>query len=49
MDEMKERIINNVDLLKENHDLLQRVMTRMRIRKQVYIPRNGGHIDRNGN
>ena len=36
----KEIIINEVDLLKENKDLLKRVMAWMR----VYLQRNGGHI-----
>ena len=38
---MNERIINEVDLLKENQDLLKRVM--------VCLQRNGGHIEGNRN
>ena len=45
----KERIINEIDLLKENQDLPKRVMARMRRRMQVHLQRNGGHIERNGN
>ena len=42
-------IINNVDLLKENQDLLIRVMAGMRRKMQACLPRNLGHIEGNGN
>ena len=48
MKEENEIIINQVDLQKENQDLLERVMAGMR-RMQVCLQRNGGHIERNGN
>ena len=46
MYEMKEIIINEVDLLKENKDLLKRVIAG---RMQVCLQRNRGHIEGNGN
>ena len=44
----EERIINEVDLPKENQDLLKRVMAGKRRRMQVYLQINGGHIEGNG-
>ena len=48
MKELKKKIINEVDLLKENQNILKRVMAGMRRRIQVCLQRNGGHIDENG-
>ena len=45
----KQRIIDEVDLLKENQNSLKRVMAGMRRRMQVCLQRNGGHIEGNGN
>ena len=45
----KEQIINAVDLLKENQDLLKRVIAGMRRRMQVCLQRNWGHIEGNWN
>ena len=46
----KERIINEVDLLKENQDLHKRVMTALRMRRRMKVcQRNEGHIEGNGN
>ena len=42
----KENIINEVDLLKENQYLLNRVMAGMRRRMEVCLQRNGGHIEK---
>ena len=47
--ENKKIIINEVDLLKENQDLIKRVMAEMRRRMQVCLQRNWEHIVRNGN
>ena len=43
----KERIKNEVDLLKENQDLLKRVMAGMQRKMQVSLQGNGGHIEGN--
>ena len=45
----KEIILNEVDLLKFNQDLLNRVVAKMRRKMQVCLQRNGGHIEGNGN
>ena len=44
MSEKKDKIINEVDLLKENQNFLKTVMAGIRIRMQVSLQRNGGHI-----
>ena len=45
----KESKINEVDILKENQDFIERVMAGMRRRMQVCLQKNGGHIEGNGN
>ena len=47
--ENKELTIYEVNLLKENQDILKRVMAWMRWRMQVCLQRNVGHIEGNGN
>ena len=49
MQEKKEIIINEDDLLKESQDLLTIVIAGMLRRMQVRLQRNGGHIEGNGN
>ena len=44
---MKEWIISEVDLLKENQEMLKRVMSGMRRSIQIYLQSNGRHIEGN--
>ena len=45
----KGRIINDVDLLKENQDLIKRIMAGMRRKIQVCLQRKEGHTVGRGN
>ena len=49
MHERKERIMNEVYLLKEDQDLHKRVMAGMLRKMQVCLRRNGEHFEGNGN
>lgn len=46
-DDLRERIVNEVNLLKENPDLVKRVFAGMRKRLQLCVERNGGHVEGN--
>lgn len=46
-DDLRNRIVNEVNLLKENPDLVKRVFAGMRKRLQVCVERNGGHVEGN--
>ncbi len=46
-DDLKERIVNEVNLLKGNQALVKRVIAGMRRRLQVCVERNGGHVEGN--
>ena len=47
--ERKERVIYEVDLLKENHNWIKGVLAGMQRKMQVCLQRNGGHIEGKGN
>lgn len=45
LDDLRQRIINEINLLKENPDLIKKVMLQMRARAQQCLERNGGHVE----
>ena len=45
--DLKERTVNEVNLLKGKQDLVKRVIAGMRRRLQVCVERNGGHVEGN--
>ena len=46
-DDLRERIVNEVNLLKENPNLVKRVFAGMRKRLQLCVDRNGAHVEGN--
>ena len=46
-DNLRERIVNEVNLLKENPNLVKRVFAGMRKRLQLRVDRNGAHVEGN--
>ena len=46
-DDLRERIVNEANLLKENPNLVNRVFTGMRKRLQLCVHRNGAHVEGN--
>ena len=46
-DDLKERIVNEVNLLKGKQDLVKRVIAGMRRKLQVCVERNGAHVEGN--
>ena len=45
--DLKERLVNEVNLLKEKQDLGKRVIAEIRRRLQVRVERNGGYVEGN--
>ena len=44
-EDLKERIVQEVTLLKENPELVKRVMRALRKRTELCLERNGAHVE----
>jgi hypothetical protein len=48
INQLQERIIREVNAIKENPQMVRKVMQAMRSRAQLCLERNGGHVGGNG-
>ena len=48
INQLRQRITREVNLLKENQHLIKKVTSAMRSKAQLCFHRNGGHVEGNG-